>query len=63
MPSLRGSRRGDLYVRLDVAVPTQLTDEHRGLLEDFDDKVGADAYATPDDEDEGFFRRLKSALR
>ena len=63
MPSLRGSRRGDLYVRLDVAVPTQLTDEHRGLLEDFDDKVGADAYASPDDEDEGFFRRLKSALR
>jgi len=63
MPSLRGSRRGDLYVRLDVAVPTQLTDEHRRLLEDFDDEVGADAYASPDDEDEGFFRRLKSALR
>ena len=40
-----------------------LTDEHRGLLEDFDDKVGPDAYASPDDEDEGFFRRLKSALR
>ena len=63
MPSLQGSRRGDLYVRLDVAVPTQLTDEHRRILEDFDDKVGADAYASPDDEDEGFFRRLKSALR
>jgi molecular chaperone DnaJ len=63
MPSLRGSRRGDLYVRLDVAVPTQLTDEQRRLLEDFGSKVGPDAYASPDDEDEGFFRRLKSALR
>ena len=63
MPSLRGSRRGDLYVRLDVAVPTQLTDEQRRLLEDFESKVGPDAYASSDDEDEGFFRRLKSALR
>ena len=63
MPSLRGSRRGDLYVRLDVAVPTQLTAEQRRLLEDFGSNVGPDAYASPDDEDEGFFRRLKSALR
>ena len=63
MPALRGSRRGDLYVRLDVVVPTQLTDEERRFLEDFDRNVGPDAYAPPDDEDEGFFRRLKSALR
>jgi molecular chaperone DnaJ len=63
MPALRGSRRGDLYVRLDVVVPTQLTDEERRFLEDFDSNVGPDAYAPPDDEDEGFFRRLKSALR
>ena len=63
MPSLRGSRHGDLYVRLDVAVPTHLTDEQRRLLEDFGTNVGSDAYAPPDDEDEGFFRRLKSALR
>jgi molecular chaperone DnaJ len=61
MPSLRGSRRGDLYVRLDVAVPTHLSDEQRRLLEDVDAKVGPDAYA-PHDEDEGFFSRLKSAL-
>jgi molecular chaperone DnaJ len=63
MPSLRGSRRGDLYVRLDVAVPTHLTEDQRKLLEDVDAKVGRDAYAPPDDEDEGFFHRLKSALR
>lgn len=62
MPSLQGSRRGDLYVRLDILVPARLTEEQRGLLEEFDRKTDADAYV-PDDEDEGFFRRLKSALR
>jgi molecular chaperone DnaJ len=62
MPSLHGSRRGDLYVRLDVAVPTKLDDQQRRLLEELDSRTGEDAYAS-DDEDEGFFRRLKSALR
>lgn len=62
MPALQGSRRGDLYVRLDIAVPTRLTEEQRGLLEEFDRRTDNDAYV-PDDEDEGFFRRLKSALR
>jgi molecular chaperone DnaJ len=64
MPSLSGSRRGDLYVRLDIAVPTQITDEQRRLLEDFEGQAGPETYAPrDDDEDEGFFRRLKSALR
>lgn len=63
MPSLRGSWRGDLYVRLDVAVPTQLDDEQRRVLEELGGKLGPDAYDKPAAEDEGFFRRLKSALR
>lgn len=63
MPALTGSRRGDLYVRLDVAVPRKLTAEQRKALEELDRQVGPDAYAAGDDEDEGFFRRLKSALR
>jgi molecular chaperone DnaJ len=63
MPSLRGSGRGTLYVRLDVAVPTVLDDEQRNLLEDVDARLGPDAYVEKSDEDEGFFRRLKSALR
>jgi molecular chaperone DnaJ len=62
MPSLQG-RRGSLYVRLDVAVPTRLTDDQRLLLEDFGRQAGPDAYVPKDDEDGGFFRRLKSALR
>jgi molecular chaperone DnaJ len=64
MPSLNGSRRGDLYVRLDVAVPMQLTDEQRRLLEDFEREAGPETYERGADEDEGgFFRRFKSALR
>ena len=63
MPSLRGSRRGSLYVRLDVAVPTALDLEQRRLLEDVDRTLGPEAYEPKSDEDEGFFRRLKSALR
>ena len=49
-------------MRLDVAVPARLTDEQRRLLEEFDRHTTEDAYAR-EDEDEGFFRRLKSALR
>jgi molecular chaperone DnaJ len=62
MPTLRGSGRGSLFVRLDVAVPTTLDDEQRTLLEQLDEKLGDDAYAARD-EDEGFFSRLRSALR
>jgi molecular chaperone DnaJ len=65
MPSLRGSGggRGTLFVRLDVAVPTVLDDDQRRLLEDVDVRLGPEAYVDRSDDDEGFFRRLKSALR
>ena len=63
MPTLRSARRGDLYVRLDVALPTNMTEEQRRLLEEFGRQAGPETYKPEDDEDEGFFRRLKSALR
>lgn len=63
MPSLHGSHRGALYVRLDVAVPTELDAEQRRLLEGVDRSLGPEAYRSKSDEDEGFFARLKSALR
>ena len=62
MPSLRGSGRGSLFVRLDVAVPTALDAEQRALVEQLDERLDDDAYR-PRDEDGGFFSRLKSALR
>jgi molecular chaperone DnaJ len=62
MPSLHGTGAGDLYVRLDVAVPTRMSDEQRTLLEDFDRRSTPDTYVAGQDDD-GFFQRLKSALR
>ena len=35
MPALRGGGTGDLYVRINLEVPTKLTDEQRKKLEDF----------------------------
>jgi len=63
MPVLHGARRGDLYIRLDVAVPRQMTADQRTLLEEFGRQAGPETYASPEGEDEGFFRRLRSALR
>jgi molecular chaperone DnaJ len=62
MPSLQSGHRGDLHVRFDVAVPTRMTAEQRALLAEFGRQAGPETYVR-DDEDEGFFRRLKSALR
>jgi molecular chaperone DnaJ len=65
MPSLNGSRRGDLYVRLDVAIPTGLDEEQRRLLQAFAQTVEPQQYRRSGDgqPEDGFFRRLRSALR
>jgi len=62
MPALRGSRRGSLHVVFDVVVPTHLTAEQRSAVESLERLLGPEAYA-PAKDDEGFFRRLKNALR
>jgi DnaJ-class molecular chaperone len=46
-------------VLVNVAVPRRLTDEQRRLLEQFETASGEDTYR----EDEGFFEKLRSALR
>jgi molecular chaperone DnaJ len=59
MPVLQGFGRGDQRVLVNVAVPRQLTDEQRELLERFQQSAGPDTYKA----DEGFFDKLKSAFR
>ena len=59
MPSLQRSGRGDQRVLVNVAVPRQLTDEQRELLDRFDQLSGEDTYRR----DEGFFEKLKNAIR
>jgi len=59
MPSLERSGRGDHRVLVNVAVPRQLTDEQRELLERFEQLSGEDTYRR----DEGFFEKLRNAIR
>jgi molecular chaperone DnaJ len=63
MPSLRTGRRGDLYVRLDVAVPRTLTGEQRALLGQLAAGIEPEAYEPDGGEDDGFLGRLRRALR
>jgi molecular chaperone DnaJ len=59
MPVLQGFGRGDHRVLVNVAIPRQLTEEQRRLLDEFEGHSGEDTYRA----DEGFFDKLKSAFR
>ncbi len=59
IPSLRSGRRGDLRVHVDVRVPRRLTPEQRDELLRLGAAIGEGAY----ENDDGFFRRLRSAFR
>lgn len=59
MPVLRGFGRGDHRVLVNVAVPRRLTDEQRGLLEEFERREDPETYKP----DEGFFEKLRGAFR
>ncbi len=59
MPSLQRSGRGDHRVLVNVAVPRNLTDEQRELLDRFEQLSGEDTYRR----DEGFFEKLRNAIR
>jgi molecular chaperone DnaJ len=59
LPVLQGFGRGDQRVLVNVAVPRQLTDEQRELLEQFERSADEHTYRP----DEGFFDKLKSAFR
>jgi len=59
MPVLHRHGRGDHRILVNVVVPRRLDSEQRKLLEDFASSADEQTYAAED----GFFRRLKSALR
>jgi molecular chaperone DnaJ len=59
MPVLQGRGRGDQRLLVNVAVPRQLNDEQRELLEHFEQLADEETYKP----DEGFFEKLKSAFR
>jgi molecular chaperone DnaJ len=60
MPSLRGGRRGDQRVVVNVVVPRNLSDDQRELLERFAATVGEENLREPDRE--SLFAKVKRAL-
>ena len=59
MPSLQRAGRGDQLVHVNVLVPRRLSAEQRALLDRFEELSGQDTYRR----DDGFFEKLRSALR
>ena len=57
MPRLRGRRRGDLYVQVQVVTPESLSPEEREALEAFAEAGGEDIEVS-----EGFFEKIKNSL-
>ncbi len=59
LPPLRGGRRGDLRVVVNVVIPRRLTSEQRKLLEELRGTLTEDNLRS----DEGVFAKLRRALR
>jgi molecular chaperone DnaJ len=62
LPSLRGRRRGDLHIVVNVRVPRNLTDEQRELLRRFADSANGENYPV-EDRGGGLFERIRHAFR
>jgi molecular chaperone DnaJ len=59
MPVLQGFGRGDHRLLVNLTIPRNLTDEQRGLLEEFSRSEHDANYKS----DEGFFEKLRAAFR
>lgn len=59
MPSLRGARRGDLRVVVNIVIPRRLTDEQRALLTQVNDTLTAENLRS----EESVFAKLRRVLR
>jgi molecular chaperone DnaJ len=57
---LRGRRRGDLHVVMNVLIPSKLSEEQRELLRRFAESANGDTYET---RAEGLFDRIRQAFR
>ena len=59
LPPLRGGRRGDLRVVVNVVIPRRLNREQRKLLDELQGTLTEENLRS----DEGVFAKLKRALR
>lgn len=60
--NLRGSGKGDQYVRVKVTVPRKLTDKQKHLLEQFAAEMG-EKEEKSDGDKKGFFGKVKDAFK
>lgn len=58
IPFLRGSGRGDLYIKVDIDVPKKLNERQKAILKEFADMSGDDVH----EQRKGFFDKMKDAL-
>jgi len=56
VPSLRGGRRGDHHVHVEVHIPTKLTDRQRALVEQLGEELGTAITPSP----QSFLDKMKS---
>jgi molecular chaperone DnaJ len=59
IPHLKGYGRGDQVVKINVMIPTRLTDRQKELLRQFAEATGAEQYQT---RGKGFFGKMKDAF-
>lgn len=59
VPQLRGSRRGDQLVTVEVRVPESLSDEQRTIFRQLGEMLGEDSL---DDDSKGIFDKIKDAF-
>lgn len=57
---LRGSGKGDQYVRVNIEVPKKLTEKQKNILQDFAKEMGEQG---KDKQDKGFFGKMKDAFK
>lgn len=60
--NLRGSGKGDQYVRVKITVPKKLTDRQKSLLEEFAVEMGEKENKSDNDK-KGFFGKMKDAFK
>lgn len=58
IPYLRGSGRGDQYIKVEIDVPKKLNESQKALLKEFADISGDDVH----EQRKGFFNKMKDAL-
>lgn len=59
IPFLRGSGRGDQYVKVNIEVPKKLKEKQKALLKEFADLSGDDFH----EQRKSFFNKMKDALK